>query len=628
MPRKDTDDILTLYGDLHRAHEPVISQMRDVIATYNDDLQLDLPEIERGEKAAVANLVLIGVEDMGKRISSTSPDVFYPPTRPGFDKHEEASRLKRMATLGFWQQSGMDTLLQRRSRQLIALARSPVMIRPCPELQGPRWNLRDPMSAFPAPTENPDDPAPPYCVFAYTRTWQWIKHHYPDAAEKVERPRDVLPSTKFTLLEYVDDEQITLMVLGGTQLERLIQGQSDMWAPSAATLGVNHGALVSGRMGTEKAVVLESVDNRADICTAVVPGRVTLDRPKGQYDGVIGKYIAQARLFALELIAVEKGVFEDEWLIGRPNEEPKIISEADGRLGQIGKVMGGDFQRNTTQPGYMTNPTRDYLERTGRIEAGITAESGGEAQSNVRTGRRADQVLSAAIDFTIQAAQKMLQVSMQEENRRAIAVDKAYYGSQAKSFYVSWEKARGQTDYTPADLWDSSNNIVRFPFAGTDINNFLITSGQRMGMGVLSEQTFMEQDPMIPDPELERDRIVAESLRRALQAGIEQQANQGVIPPDAVARIAQLVEENKMGLADAVLKVQAEFQEKQATSGEPGAPDGPVDPNSPAAQPGIAVPGVGAEAGTAIPGLPSSMENLDSLLGQLYPVEATMARRG
>ena len=59
------------------------------------------------------------------------------------------------------------------------------------------------------------------------------------------------------------------------------------------------------------------------------------------------------------------------------------------------------------------------------------------------------------------------------------------------------------------------------------------------------------------------------------------------MPPNDLARIADLVRTDRAELADAVQKVQEEAQKRQASE---------VPPGSPELMPGIAQPGTGAEA--------------------------------
>ena len=139
--------------------------------------------------------------------------------------------------------------------------------------------------------------------------------------------------------------------------------------------------------------------------------RINLDHAQGQFDGILGMYQMQARLMALEVIAVQKGVFPDTWLVGRAGETPQIVNPADGLTGEVGVVRGGDLKDMALQPGYMTNPAIDRLERAQRLTAGIPSEFGGESTTNIRTGRRGDAVLSAVVDFPVQEAQRIMAVS-------------------------------------------------------------------------------------------------------------------------------------------------------------------------------------------------------------------------
>jgi hypothetical protein len=298
-------------------------------------------------------------------------------------------------------------------------------------------------------------------------------------------------------------------------------------------------------------------------------------------------YQMQARLMALEVIAVQKGVFPDTWLVGRAGETPQIVNPADGLTGEVGVIRGGDLKDMQMQPGYMTNPAIDRLERAQRLTAGIPAEFGGESPTNIRTGRRGDAVLSAVVDFPVQEAQRIMARSLQEENEIAINMAKTYAGNKPKSFYVTTKNAKGRVDYVPNTNFDSTDNVVSYSQAGADLNNLVIGGGQRVGMGTMSKRSFMAIDPLVEDPEFEHDSVISEQLEEALLNSIQQQAMEGAIPPADLARIMELVSTNQMELAGAVEKVQKEAQERQATE---------VPPNTPEAMPGLAQPGMGAEA--------------------------------
>jgi hypothetical protein len=306
---------------------------------------------------------------------------------------------------------------------------------------------------------------------------------------------------------------------------------------------------------------------------------------------------------ALEVLAVQKGIFPDTWLVARPGETPQIVNTANGLTGEIGVLKGGELRDATLNPGFMTNPTIDRLERGQRLTAGIPAEFGGESATNIRTGRRGDAVLSAVVDFPVQEAQKMFAASLAAENKRAIALAKSYAGNKAKSFYVSWKGAKGPVDYTPNVHFDSDENVVMFSHPGSDINNLVIGAGQRIGMGTLSKRAFMQIDPLVDDAETEHDAVIAEALEQALLSSLATQASQGGIPPGDLARITELVRTDRAELADAIQQVQREAQERQAKEVPAGTPE---------SMPGLAQPGAGAEATPTPPqaGQPSLRELL------------------
>jgi hypothetical protein len=337
----------------------------------------------------------------------------------------------------------------------------------------------------------------------------------------------------------------------------------------------------------------------------VVPRRINLDRQKGQFDGILGMYYTRARLTALTEIAIERGIFPDEYLIARPGENPEIIQIADGKTGQLGVVKGGDIQQLQLNPGYKTDIALDRLERQERLEGAIPAEFGGESGTNIRTGRRGESILSATVDFRVQESQEVLASALLEEDKIAIALEKTYWGSASKSFFIPG-MGGGIKDYTPNKLWETDFHYVAYSASGSDVNSLTVTLGQLLGTGLISKESAREAYPLISDPELERDRLVAEGIESALLQSIQAQAADpnGPYQPDDLAFIAEKVASNAMSLPAAIQAAQKRAQERQATPAPVGAPE---------TMPGLAMPGMGAEQpmGPAEP----SVEGLLAQLG-------------
>lgn len=590
MP-KSVESILELLRQRELAQGAILSKMREVKEAYEGDIIIPLPELDQANKPAVANLLNQGLDQMSMRVASVMPDPYYPPLKVGIKLSEDKARKRRLANLGWWHQNRMRIKMRRRSRWLVGYGAAPVVLRPDFKNEMPLWHLRDPLTTFPAPCLDPDDMLPPDCIFSFSRSLAYLKAVYPDKWERLyfgDRPKG---DDTVNLVEYIDSEECVLIAVGKRRPE--------------------------GPMGASS-VELDRYENRIGVCPVVIPGRIGLERRMSQFEGMLGMYMLQARLQALEVIAVEKGVFPDTYLVSRPNEIAAFIAGPyDGRTGLVNVIKGGEIREIQTQPGFQTNPTIDRLERGQRLTAGIPAEFGGESTTNVRTGRRGDSILSAVIDFPIQEAHELFSEALQEENRLAIKIDKEYF-DKPKSFYLSTKGTKGRVDYYPSEDFDSDVNFVTYAQAGVDLNNLVIGTGQRIGVGTMSKRTAQELDPLIDDAEAEHDRVVSEALEGAMLQSLQQQAVQGAIAPVDIARIMQLVISDQEELADAVQKAQAEAQARQASAGPPGTPEGPVPPGSPEAQPGLqAGPEGAAQPTEAVGAPPQSLQNLGQMLNSL-----------
>jgi len=542
--------------------------MRDIRDYYNGDVIIPLPELDTNEKSAVANLLSQGLDQTAMRIASTSPDIYCPAIDTRTKRARDNASIRRKALFGWWEHSRMDLQLAKRARQLIGYATNITQLRFDKKLGAPMWQLRDPLTSYPATMTSVDDMRPRDVIFAYSRSLGWLRQMYPEAAQKFSGDGTTTEDQAIELIEYVDDTEQVLI---------------GMRAPIQTSM------FMTPRAAENKAVIveLERIPNLLGQTPVVCAHRISLDGAQGQFDGILGMYQMQARLMALEVIAVQKGVFPDTWLVGRAGETPQIVNPSDGLTGEVGIIRGGDLKDMQMQPGYMTNPAIDRLERAQRLTAGIPQEFGGESTSNIRTGRRGDAVLSATVDFTVQEAQRIMARALQEENVLAVELSKAYAGRRPKSFYVSSKTAKGHVDYTPNENFDSTDNVVSYSQAGSDINNLVIGGGQRVGMGTMSKKSFMSIDPLVDDPEAEHDTVIVEQLEAALLSAVQMQASEGILPPADLARIMDLVANDDKELAGAVEQVQREAQERQAEQ---------VPAMSPEAQPGLALPGMGAES--------------------------------
>jgi hypothetical protein len=601
---RSAEEIVALYTERKQSRGKILAAMRDLRDHYNADVIVPLPEMDRSERPAIANLIRSGIDQVSQRVASVQPDVYYPPLRPGQDLSEKRSQTRRRATLGWWEQNNIPIKMRFRARHLIGYASSPVALRYDGDRHIPTWQVRNPLSAYPSPHDR-DHITPANIIYGYTRSLGWLAARYPQYLPTFTTGSNSSPDGAIEILEYNDDQETVLLAYAEITPDR------------------NH-PFEPAQPSTQRIATLERIPNRAGLCLSVVPGAITLDRPMSAFDGVLGMYQAQAKLMALEMIAVDRATFPDMYLVGRPNETPVFVEGPhDGRTGMVNIVTGGDVRETTAQPNLQTGQIIDRLERNTRVTAGVPAEFGGESPSNVRTGRRGDAVMSAVVDFPVQEAQEMLSASMQEENVRAVALVKAYDPNRPMQFYVSWRGGQGNVNYVPSKDFESDRNIVSYPQSGTDVNGLTVMIGQLAGLGLLSKFGAAMMHPAIADPQEEHERVVAEQLEQALLAGLSAQAQQGTLPPTDLARIATLVRTDKADLFAAVNKAHEEAQARQAPVDNQGQPQGAI-PGSPPTQPGIAQPGQGAEQPPQGPvgPPPKSLQNLMGLIQSLHGAQA------
>jgi hypothetical protein len=580
------EEIVALYQQRRRQAGPVKEQMRRVRELANGDVIVPLNELDRNAKTSVANLLVQGLDQMSMRVASTMPSPFFPPTKEGSERSKANARQRKRAMLAIWDHNKMQMKMRRRARHLLGYSQSAVVLKPDFKTLMPTWTVRNPLDTFAAPTDDPDSNLPYDCIFSYRVSAQYLMQNYGELVSARLRMGRISSDSRYTLLEYVSPDSIQLVVLGSDDNPDLTPAE---------------------RMGIE-VIELENIPNRTGMPLAVVANRITLDKPRGQFDGVLGMYYTRARLQALTEIAIERGIFPEEYLIANSGENPEILQVADGKSGILGVVKGGTIQQLQLNPGYKTDTALDRLERQERLEGAIPAEFGGESATNIRTGRRGDSVLSATVDYRVQEAQAIFETSMMEEDKIAIAIEKAYWGSFQKSFYIPGRAAAGRSTYIPNQLWTNDFHYVTYSAAGSDVNALVVGLGQRLGAGIISKETARESDPLISDPDLEHDRIIAEGVEAALLSSIQQQAvdPNGPYQPEDLAYLTKLVVENDVPLFEAVRRTDQRARDRQAAMVQPGAPE---------AMPGLAQPGMGAEAGVAPPAGAGGIEELLSQLG-------------
>lgn len=586
------DAVVDLYMERVRDPSGQHAKMAMIRQIYNGESMVELPDINGIKAPPVPNLVAQGIDQIAGRIASVVPSVNFVPKKRTMRRDVRRAQTASRVIQAWWQADRFSLKMRQRARHLVAYAYSPVVIGWDYKENRPTWQVRDPLTTFPDSGVNSGQDAKDV-IFSYRRSVAWLMDNgYGWAIAKVvDYGEPVDPSTPMQLLEYFHDEYMCLVLLGQ-------QKNADV---------------IWGNPPTSRAVLIE--ESYLPIMTAFVPSRISLDAPIGQFDNMISMYHTQARLAALEVMAVEKGIFPDTYLVSRPGELGKFIDGPfDGRTGQVNVIAGGDVKEMNPQPGYLTNPTIDRLERNQRVTAGIPAEFGGESQSNIRTGRRGDSILSATIDHPVGEAQEIFSSSLERENAAAIALAKHFDGQSERTFYLGTGNSAAAVTFTADDALSQDQHMVSYPAVGSDMNSLIIGLGQRVGLGTMSKKSAAELDPYISDAENEHDQIIVEGLETALLTGVQQQASSGQIPPAVLAKLISLVGSDKMELADAMNQI-AEDAAKEQAAMQAQQQQGPPQPMS--AEQQMAGPAGQAMTGpgeSVIPGANKSQQSLNSML--------------
>jgi hypothetical protein len=565
-------------------------------------MEIPLPEVESAAMPSIPNLLQQGVDQMAGRITSVVPSVTFASMKPGVRQYDRQAVIASKTIEGWWQMERLQMKMKQRGRHLIAYGMSAVQVKWDLEDNRPYRVVRHPLETFPSTDLIPGKVTPTDCIFAYRRSVGWLRENgYGDKVTAITGDYSTPRDSQVHIIEYVDAEETVLVAAAYSK-------PSTYWTPADS---------VTANGDVLKGIVLERIMNVGDDCPVVIPTRITLDDMTGQFDNMIGMYYQQARLMALETIAVEKGIFPDTYLVSRAGETARFLDGPhDGRTGLVNVVAGGDIKEVQSQPGYMTNPAMDRLERAQRVTAGLPAEFGGESGSNIRTGRRGDAVLSAVIDYPIAEAQEAFAFALQEENEIAIDLAKKWDGESSRTIYVGTGNNARPVTYVANKTFENDEHTISYPASGSDINTLIIGIGQRVGLGIMSKRTAATLDPYIDNPEVEHDAIISEGLEQALVSGIQQQAASGQIPPLTLAKIMTLVKNDKMELAEAMNKVTEDaMKEQQKQQQEQAA--AMASPEAAAAGPTVQAMAGGQQAIAAPDQSMPSMQNLGQLLSSL-----------
>lgn len=562
---------------------PVIQAMKELQDRVNGDITVVLPELGFQNKPAVANLIAQGLDSLALQCALPEPTLVFPPLDPKRKRgpgSSEYSRIRRLAVASWWERNDVGLMRGRLFRYLIGYGTAPLVIVPDFRSKIPRMTMRSPLHTFPNDEMDKAHSMPIDCGFAYVRSAEWLREHYPEVAEDVRKMLGVRYTWKgtevFEVFEWNDAEELVLFLTAS------IPAEPQTWDANV---------FAAPRPNVDIQVELARIPNRAGVCTAVVGARLTLDRVVGQFNALFGMHDAASQLMALDVIAHVKAVFPDIVLIGPPGQAPVLVDGdwIEGRFG-VNRLQGGSVQIINTPPPQGVGVMLDRLERNERQEGGITAQTTGELPTNLQTGRAGQNLFQISVSPRIAEYQLTMANLLRCADQRMFKVALAYGELHRGSFYVSLAKTRGQVDYNAPEHFETDSHDIVYPMPGSGPGDLTVTTMQMAGAGAMSLETAMILNPLVPDPEDEMLRVREESVERLAFQALSAQAQQGTVAMTDLATIGEYVRQG-VSWMDAISRAQKAAQRRQATPAEPG---------SPQTQPGLNQPGVsGAEQPTA-----------------------------
>jgi len=623
VPRSAAD-IHALKNQRQSEQSPLLRRMGEVASHYHDDVALPLPELDDNEKYSVPNLIAQGIDQFATRLASVLPDQVWPPTDPTKAKAVKAAALRRQAGFSWWQHSDLQAAMHQRARWLVGYATSPVQVTPDYDVAMPRFTARNPMLTLPAAKARSWDVAVDDCIFLCTYTARAIREKYGVVFTNT-KPRNLgerlSDDTMLSVIEYLDAEQWTVLLEGPQDHQTTV----DVPYSSRRQAGIGPVSIAGSLPHGGQLIVLDTVTHDLGVCPVAIPGRYGLERIAGQMDSLLGIRGLQARLMALEVLSVERAIFPNEWAILDTAGNSQVVRLADGRKGEVGEIRGGQMHVTNLQPGQQTNNTLNYLERAQRLNGLIPADFGGESASNIRTGVRGDSVMSATVDPLLQEYHQSLARSLQHE--LAIGVAWTRLMNKPLSVYLGWKGFKTHVVITDVrDTFDTDQVQVSYSHAGADLSQLIVNTAQLVGTDQLSLDTGRRMNPLIDDPDHEKQQVAVEKMERAGMTAFEQAIVQGQVSLDDWAFTAKSVTDGD-SLVDALRKTQARAQARQASAGPPGTPEGPVPPGAPEAQPGLAA-GSPAEAGNTPPTVAPPGDSQVNLSGVLRALATTSRAAG
>ena len=581
------EEIRTLAIQLQERRTPLLQYMMEIKRHYEADWVVPMPSVKEEPTAAqfTPSLITDTIDALGMRASSTSPVTFCPATKMTTKANDRALKRRKILNSTYHDQK-WKVKSRRYYRHLCAYDTSSIFVEPDFKRKRIKLNVRDPLYTYPEPQSAETVTPPEYVAYITRFSGDYLRKLYPAVREENGGPLSKEQNhEEWDIVEWVDTEQFAYGLLGprtqvGKHINTTWNYDGDMsqgpWMPLASP-----------------------VRNLSGVCPAITPQEISLHSVGTRLNALLGNVEMQTKLMAMEVMAQQRALFPDMFVIGSENDVPRIANGQwkDGRTGEMNMLTGVQSVGQISQtPDRMTSQLIDRLERNTRVSAGLNPQMGGESFGSLRTGRALDSMMSSSVDPRIQELHEVTEAWMPAVNTAILEQYKAYFPDEKLTFFSGWRGDKGLVEFVPMDDIDTSENTVTYSIPGADAVQLTQVLGSLYGSGAISLETFRSLHPYVDDPESERTEMLQEDVFKAMLAGAQEQIASGQMPIAIVAGLYKKIKEGK-SLEDAIVEADEEIKEAQAEAqqammeGAPPSAD-PLAQLGLAAGPGAAAPGM------------------------------------
>lgn len=574
------DEIVALTHQMMKDRGPTLRKMRDIAVKYEGDYVLSVPEVpqEPNMPPVTPALIAEAIDKSAQRAASVEPTLFCPAidgSKPRGIRSREYANIRKRAIEATYHASRWPLAKRRLYRQLSAYYTASAVVlprfKPNGRFEMPVIEARDPLGTF-AETVAENSLRPPgYVAFVTTHSGQTLRQRFPKARSENGGPvMDIRDDLLWDVVEWVDEEQTVFGLLGPVHETDATWMRVYVPTPSMMLDG--------------------PYPNRIGMMPAIVPSNVTLTRVASRIGTLLGNVELQAKLLTLDILAQERAIWPDMYVLGDQNQTPTLVTGPDwhdGRSGEINLVSGAKaIGLLHSTPDQRTGQIVDRLEFNFKRSAGLSPSMMGEFPGSLRSGRQVNEMLANSIDPGVQELHAVMEAWLPHMNSAILATYKAYAGARSFSMFTGKPGDDDVVEFVPNDHFETFDNAVIYPIPGADTVQTTQVLGSMYGAELISAETARELHPYIANPEAEGRKIRLAKLEAAMAAGIQQQVVSGAIPLPTLSMIHKYVQGGDDWF-EAVTKADEAVRQQQATAPPPPEPGQVMAPQQ---APGLAAP--------------------------------------